>query len=432
MRPLACPALEGNVLQDSTVSARPRWERDLPTPATRVLVVLHDPRWGGPKGIALNIGCAMKEAGWPWVVLLPREATESAERLRAAGLEVLTAPIGRVRKLTSPSAVWMSIRSALFDPAHLASIIRQHDIGVVQAAGLHNFQAPVAARLTGRALVWQIHASMLPAAARLFLSPFAISMADVIMTNGLTAGEKFPGVRRLGNRRTVFYAPVDCQLFRYDSARRLVARNVLGASPSDIVIGTLGNRAPVKGHDIFLRAVRRIILAHEEVKVRVLAAPVEGTQEWYEREVLSLAQTLNAQRKNSVSVVDPHGNVAAFLNGLDIFAMPSRAEGVPLAIAEAMASELPVVSFDVGSIAEVVAHGQTGFIVPAGNEEAFAARLEVLVEQSMQRRDMGVRGRKRIIDDFGIGKVVEAHVRAYEAAVKNAASRRAQAGVGTT
>lgn len=394
-----------------------------PLEGGRILVPLHDPHWGGPKVFALNIGQAMREAGWPWVCVLPQEAEESASRLSDGGIEVIRAPIGRVRGNKSLSSIRQSLRSAFGDVGILSAIIRENNIRIVQAVGLHNFQGALAARSTSTPLVWQIHGTALPTLARAILSPVAILMADAMMTNGVAVGNKFPGLSILDTQRFVFYAPVDYQHFRPDDARRRAARQRLGADPGDIVLGTVGNRVAVKGHDILLRAAAPLLSYYSNLKVRILGTEVDSNRDWYKLEVLHPAQSLNLMRPGCVDIIDPGRNVPELLNGFDIFALPSRAEGVPLVIGEAMASALPIVSFDVGAIYEVVSHGDSGFIVPAGDEKALSMYLETLVTRQPLRSLMGARGRERITSEFSIANVVRAHVLAYESAIRSAALR---------
>src|SRR5215468_2239307 len=63
----------------------------------RFLSVIHYPVYGGPHNAALILAGPLRERGWETVVLLPDEPGNAAERLRAAGVETLTVPLGRIR-----------------------------------------------------------------------------------------------------------------------------------------------------------------------------------------------------------------------------------------------------------------------------------------------------------------------------------------------
>jgi glycosyltransferase involved in cell wall biosynthesis len=93
-------------------------------------------------------------------------------------------------------------------------------------------------------------------------------------------------------------------------------------------------------------------------------------------------------------------------------------EGLPMTILEAMAAGLPVVSTDVGGLAEVVQDGQTGFLVPAQSAPALAAAILQLVCDPRRALDMGAAGRRRVEDEFDI-RVVAAKYEALYRQVLN-------------
>jgi glycosyltransferase involved in cell wall biosynthesis len=88
-------------------------------------------------------------------------------------------------------------------------------------------------------------------------------------------------------------------------------------------------------------------------------------------------------------------DVGRILEGADLFCLPSLSEGLPLAIAEAMAAGLPVVATPVGGVPEIVAAGQTGLLVPPGDSRKLSAALtRVLSEPGLGPR-LGAAGRER-------------------------------------
>jgi glycosyltransferase involved in cell wall biosynthesis len=87
----------------------------------------------------------------------------------------------------------------------------------------------------------------------------------------------------------------------------------------------------------------------------------------------------------------------------DIFVLPSRNEGLPIAILEAMAAGVAVVTTPVGAIPDLVLHNETGLMVPPGDAKALADALAQLVVDPAKRRLFGQKGRKRVETEFGIG-----------------------------
>jgi glycosyltransferase involved in cell wall biosynthesis len=102
------------------------------------------------------------------------------------------------------------------------------------------------------------------------------------------------------------------------------------------------------------------------------------------------------------------------MHALDVFALPSRAEGISNTILEAMASGLPVVATDVGGNAELVAEGETGMLVPAQDPHAMAQALLRYTSDAALRHTHGAAGRSRVERNFSIDNMVERYTRLYQ------------------
>lgn len=101
----------------------------------------------------------------------------------------------------------------------------------------------------------------------------------------------------------------------------------------------------------------------------------------------------------------------------DIFVLPSHAEGLPVALLEAMAAGLPVVATPVGAIGSVVADGEHGRLVPVGDAKALSGALTALAEDPALRTRMGQAARARCTEVFSIESTVDAYMRVYRALV---------------
>jgi glycosyltransferase involved in cell wall biosynthesis len=110
---------------------------------------------------------------------------------------------------------------------------------------------------------------------------------------------------------------------------------------------------------------------------------------------------------------------------MDVFALPSRSEGLPISIVEAMAAGLPVVATTVGGIPEVVHEGTTGYLVPPFRPDLLAEALLKLFSDPLQARAMGSRGRELVAGQFTWRNFVEAHERMYRELVPAAHRQRA-------
>jgi glycosyltransferase involved in cell wall biosynthesis len=101
-------------------------------------------------------------------------------------------------------------------------------------------------------------------------------------------------------------------------------------------------------------------------------------------------------------------DVFALMRSADVVALPSRFEGHPLALLEAMALGRPVVAATVGGIPEIVRHGRTGLLVPPGSPDAFANAVERLRGDPTLRRRLGEAAARDVRARFDVRATVAA------------------------
>jgi glycosyltransferase involved in cell wall biosynthesis len=99
-----------------------------------------------------------------------------------------------------------------------------------------------------------------------------------------------------------------------------------------------------------------------------------------------------------------------------IHVIPALDEGLGLTAVEALLSETPVVAFDSGGMPDVVVHGQTGLLVPPGDEAQLARALDELLEHDPRRASMGREGRAHALSVFGPRVVARRYAALYRAA----------------
>jgi len=164
-----------------------------------------------------------------------------------------------------------------------------------------------------------------------------------------------------------------------------VAASHENAVPRIVFVGLVGQR---KGVDTLLEALAQL----PEAALWTCTICGNGEVAAYEAKAraLGFAQSQVAFL-GWQSVQDVRHNMAMS----DIYVLPSRAENQPVAILEAMAIGLPVVSTLVGDIPNQVVNGVTGYVVPPSDAAALADALAQLVASPQARKTMGAAGRKR-------------------------------------
>jgi glycosyltransferase involved in cell wall biosynthesis len=152
-------------------------------------------------------------------------------------------------------------------------------------------------------------------------------------------------------------------------ARRRI-RDEFGFLQDDFVIVQVARLHTLKDHATAIRTIDRLRQAIP--KVRLLLAG-EGEQ----RPALEL-QIQKLGLEHFVKLAGSRQDVPELMAASDAFLLTSISEGIPLTVIEAMAAGLPVVSTAVGGIPEMIRHGETGFLTPAGDDLALAAALQLL------------------------------------------------------
>lgn len=121
-----------------------------------------------------------------------------------------------------------------------------------------------------------------------------------------------------------------------------------------------------------------------------------------------------------VHLLGSRGDVAEMLAASDLFLMASDWEGTPMAVIEAMAAGLPVVSTAVGGVPELVEHEACGLLVPPGNMDALARSLSALAHDTPLRALYAAAARERA-ERFGLGAMVQAYATLFERLVEERA-----------
>jgi len=98
----------------------------------------------------------------------------------------------------------------------------------------------------------------------------------------------------------------------------------------------------------------------------------------------------------------------------DIFILPSYAEGQPIAILEAMAAGLPVISTTVGSIPEVITKGEHGFLIEPGDYSSLAENIKLLLREDKLRNKIGQSNYEVAREKYDINRVFSEIARVYD------------------
>ena len=324
----------------------------------------------------------------------------------------LTARLGEhERRLVAPTG-WPT--SKPFDFAYVrslrrvvrevrADIVHAHSFGsaVYAAAALAGSRTQLVITLHGRVDVTEPGRL---AACKWWLLRRAVAVVCVSKSLRLLA-EATRGARSL--RLSTIYNGIDVE--RFAVGRNTTLRAQLNLPDGELLIGAVGNVRTPKAYDVLLRAVASV--RDQGVNIHLAIAGDDAPSPLVEM-LLSLRDALHL--REHVTFVGYVDEVAAFLNGLDVFVLSSHTEGFSLATVQALAAGLPVIATRCGGPEEIIESNISGLLVQPGSPDALASAIVTLSRDKGARERLSRAARSRSLEAFSIAAMVHRYEALYD------------------
>jgi glycosyltransferase involved in cell wall biosynthesis len=228
--------------------------------------------------------------------------------------------------------------------------------------------------------------------------------ASAIIANS-QAGRNFycrQGFR--ADRFSVIKNGIDVDRFRRLEGAAREFRQRHGVSDEDFLIGLVGRVDPDKGHTDALVALSELQLRGDQVKLCFVGGGG--------RDSVAKLQALAADLRITDKVIwlGHVEDIVPVYSAIDTCVLPSRGEGFPNSLAEAMSCETPCIAADVGDVAELI--GDTGCVIPKCSATSLAQAIAFC--RCRDLRELGTRARRRIIENFSVSRMVEETTRLLE------------------
>lgn len=181
-------------------------------------------------------------------------------------------------------------------------------------------------------------------------------------------------------------------------------------SPGCLVVGTVGRLQAVKDQVTLVRAFVLLVQKHPEWR-DVLRLLIVGDGPLRD-EAVSLLR--GAGMEPLAWLPGERSDVPELLQCLDLFVLPSRAEGISNTMLEAMASGLPVIATRVGGNSELVLEGKTGMLVPPADPEALANAMGEYIQDRSLILTHGSAARMRVERQFSMDSMVRGYLDVYD------------------
>jgi glycosyltransferase involved in cell wall biosynthesis len=195
----------------------------------------------------------------------------------------------------------------------------------------------------------------------------------------------------LGERCVVIENSIDTRQFSRERGTD-EAKARLGISPHRQVIGAVGRLSAEKNFELLIRAVDRLLASGHDLELLIVG---EGSQESRLRELIA-----GLGREDRVRLLGFRADTHDLYQAMDVFALTSLREGLPNAVLEAMAMEVPVVSTRIAGIPRLIRHEENGLLVAPGSVDELVPALARLLESAEVRDRLRHEGRRTIEERY--------------------------------
>lgn len=353
--------------------------------------------WGGQEIRVLTEARGVARRGHEVAIAAPREARIFAEA-PAYGVEIVELPIAR-KGLRGAAAVKRFLGGRAFDVVNTHSSTDSWHVALA-CAWARRMPAIVRTRHIS---------SPVP---RNFASRWLYTRAERIVTTGERLRRQVIAETGADPQRVVSI-PTGIDLSRFQPGDRAGARTRLGLPAAETLVGIVATLRSWKGHLHLLEAIAS--LGRPGVRLVIVGdGPMRAALERRAAELAPAARVTFAGNQR---------DVAPWMHAFDLFCLPSYAnEGVPQALAQAMACGLPVVTTPVGSIGELVDDGRTGVLVPPADPVSLARAIAALLDDAARRAALGLAAAAEARARLGEDRMIDAMIGVFAEAMRACAA----------
>ena len=246
---------------------------------------------------------------------------------------------------------------------------------------------------------WSFHPGLNRLVYKLRVRSEAFLTRRVARTINVGEDDQADGVHKFGlSNSVVIHNGIDLHKFDRDYDKQEI-RGSLGIDTDTLVIGMVARLTYQKDPETFIAAAARVLQSEKNVCFLVVG---DGELKISLEEQ---ARKLNIQRQ--VIFTGYRTDIPQLLSVMDIYCLPSRWEGLPIGLLEAMASGLCVITTAVNGAKEIIKDGENGYIFNIGDSADLANKISSLLQDGNLRAKLSVEARKTVAEKFTIKKMVD-------------------------
>lgn len=335
-----------------------------------------------------------------------RHLADLSHALADLGHEIYAAavpgsPLWAELSFLTNSKLALSRRNYAKNLTALTGFVSKHNIEIVHAHAARDYHlAALAVRLASRGRLVLTRHALFPI--RRINKPLLKNAGRIIAVSEAVAENLRRNRVIESSKITVVHNGVDVD--RFDSPA------TCGRDGSRVLVGTVGHLAPIKGHDVFVRAAALTSTQHRDVHF-VIIGEDKSPQKDYRKTLENLVVQLGLT--NIISMPGWRDDMPAELSSLTLFVSAARSEPFGLAIVEAMAAGLPVVAAASEGALEIIEDGHTGRLVKVDDPEALAKAINDLLDNPHERLRLGRNAQLAARERYSLSRMAKDTERVY-------------------
>ena len=228
------------------------------------------------------------------------------------------------------------------------------------------------------------------------LLKYSLKLANVIVLNNDSYSREISRYIPVGSEVRVIPNGLDLADYQC-SVNESKIRHDLKLPSGTCLIGSIGRLSPEKGLDVLIDSLGWL----DQVNVHLLMIGDGNEKDQLEKQAEKLGLS------DQVHMLGYRTDIKELLNTLDVCVQPSRFEGMPMVILEAMATGCPVVATAVGGVPQMIRDGVDGWLVPPQNSQQLAAAISNVLADPTEAQKRAISARNRVLKEFSMGKQVE-------------------------
>lgn len=377
----------------------------------KIANIIEEGRFGGPQSRIIAVAEILKDQGIQTLVISQKKGSDIFfKKLKERGITSLKL---NLHHLTKEKYLLTKFIFLFFPELFiLYRSLKKEQVDIVHCNSSWQYKGVIAAWLAGIKIIWHLNDTKIPAFVMFVFKFLAQNINCAFITAGKEVKLYYLNDQKLLKRPVMeIQAPVNAALF--DPNKVKPDKKTASKEGLKIVIVCYIN--PGKGLEYFIDMASTLNLKYNNLNFFIVGPVINSQKKYYYK----LLEQIKKLKIKNIYFYGASDNIASILKATDIFVCSSLAEASPTSVWEAMSMALPIVSTDVGDVAQFVRDGESGFIVPVKDTASLAGKVGVLIENLDLRNKFGNKAREIAIKNLDVNICAEKHAKFYKMILNN-------------